>query len=186
MHLDRRGYAYETFREGGRVCRRYVGRGEIGAALCQMDALDRQRADETAHAAREVEKRGQMQLDELRKFCGLVQAVLRADLESNGFHQHKRGAWRKRRGDKNDVAKTTKALATVENLAQLDTKELTRKALGGDEKAAAQLWRPSANCNFQRCKSISPTSKSTSPVSSNAAKTLRFERCNRKRKAAAN
>ena len=154
MHLDARGYAYESVREGGRVCRRYVGSGEVAASLCQFDALDRQRARETKWAAREAQKLEDAGEDELRAFCELTKAVMRAHLFESGFHQHKRGAWRKARAPqvRNPMAKPTKAAPL--DLARLDTQTLHSMARNGDSKAAAQLWRETTTTPEHRAEMV--------------------------------
>lgn len=145
MHTDSRGYAYETFRDGGRVCRRYVGRGAWTGGAIYLDRLDRQQRDAEKRKARDVELHEQKLLNELLTFSELIKAVMRAHLETTGYHQHKRGAWRKRRGNQNDMAKsqTTKALpaATSDIAAQPDNRALIAKAQKGDSDAAAAIWR---------------------------------------------
>lgn len=149
MHTDARGYAYETFRENGRVCRRYVGRGEWVSSAIYLDQLDRQRRADEKRKAREVEKHEQKLLNGLRTFCELTKAVMRSELETNGYHQHKRGVWRRRRanhadGDTNGMTQTkpTKALpAQADDAANLDRKALITKAQNGDANAAAAIWR---------------------------------------------
>ena len=64
---------------------------------------------------------------------------MRAHLEECGFHQHKRGAWRKQRANPttmNKLERMAKEQQISFNIeAQID------KAQNGDAAAAAQLWR---------------------------------------------
>ena len=89
-------YYYQSVREGKRVRSEYVG-GEIGELAALMDRFDREerlarrlaKQDEREKAA-EVERALDQLADEGRR---LAEGVLRG----NGFHQHHRGEWRKRR-----------------------------------------------------------------------------------------
>jgi hypothetical protein len=82
----------------GRVIREYVGTGPLAEIAAQTDALNRQRREEQARAWRD-EREGLEALD--RSLVELVEAVrvlTQATLLAEGFRQHHRGAWRRRRG----------------------------------------------------------------------------------------
>lgn len=138
MHTDRRGYAYETFREGGRVCRRYVGRGEVADALVQIDRLDRQRQRDKRQFERARIEQITTGSDELAAFCAASNAVFRAAMEAGGYHQHKRGAWRRAR---NPMAKKQTPSAPMiaafepENRKRFD---VLKRAQNGDAAAARE------------------------------------------------
>ena len=85
-----RGYYYRVRRENGRVVREYVGRGRVAELMAKLDALDREKERE--------ERRLDADLEALIETTDLL---ARAALVAAGYHQHKRGEWRKRR-DGND------------------------------------------------------------------------------------
>ncbi|MDY3560235.1 hypothetical protein R5W23_001461 [Gemmata sp. JC673] len=99
MGWDKGGLYYTRSRRvGGRVVREYVGGGPVGELAAQLDALERdrrkgERAD--AHAERERLAGLDAPLDELNT---RADELVWAALVAAGFHQHKRGAWRKKRG----------------------------------------------------------------------------------------
>jgi hypothetical protein len=92
-----RGYYYRVSKVNGRVVREYVGRGRVAELAAQLDALERQKRQLQALDLRR-------QKDELAALDAEVKALeqttdllARAALLAAGFHQHKRGEWRKRR-----------------------------------------------------------------------------------------
>jgi hypothetical protein len=90
-------YYYRSRREGGCVVSEYVGAGRIAELAAQMDALGReqQEADRAGFRARRAELDAlDAPLDEMHN---LAELVARAALVAAGFHQYKRGEWRKRR-----------------------------------------------------------------------------------------
>ena len=97
MSWERRkgsSYYYKGAREGKRVRKVYLGGGPEAVEAARVDAERRaqEQAERTARA--EVE-----QLDAQNdQICRAVQRLMAAVLYSAGFHQHARGAWRKRRG----------------------------------------------------------------------------------------
>ncbi len=153
MHLDRRGYAYKTFREGGRVCRRYLGNSGMVLALCQLDALERERAENAKReqlAQVEQMKRG---TDKLSVFCAASNALLGAQLTASGFYRHKRGAWRKKRASL--MAKSTKAIEHAgpesdESSGQNINKALLVRAHKGDKAAIEEFLAQVANTPQER------------------------------------
>ena len=83
----------------GEVIREYVGGGVLGEIAGRMDALERRQREEEATAWKE--EREQMEalgapVDEL---CEAAEILAKAALVAAGYHQHKRGEWRKRRGE---------------------------------------------------------------------------------------
>ncbi len=134
MHKDRRGYVYETFREGGRVVRRYVGAGkgeEVSLAL-RVDGLKRQveqRARDQKEAAREEQRQG------IEKPVALlddqISKVLEELLHAAGYHRPQRGGWRKRRNTMSSA---------IEKRQQTQLKALQLRAENGDVEAAREWW----------------------------------------------
>ncbi len=97
MALDRYGNYSRSVRVGNRVMRAYLGKGPAGqlAALLAEERRSglRARALEwrAEEARREAAAAGQRALDELGEL------LARAALMAAGYHQHDRGAWRRRR-----------------------------------------------------------------------------------------
>src|SRR5262245_17507776 len=97
MGWEKGRYYTRSKKVNGRVVREYVGRGPVAELVAQRDALERQQR-EAERAARQA-KRAELEaldapLDELND---LAELLARAALVAAGFHQHKRGEWRKRR-----------------------------------------------------------------------------------------
>ena len=90
-------YYTRSRKANGRVVREYVGGGVIGEFASRMDAEEREER-EARRAASRGERRRFDELDEISaNVCRATGTILRAVLESAGYHQHKRGEWRKRR-----------------------------------------------------------------------------------------
>src|SRR5262249_42775365 len=105
--INGRRYYYRSVREGGRVRTEYYGAGEAAevGALSHGDHRAwreaRRRAD---RRRREADGRVERALDDL------VAAARRAAAEAltaAGYHRHRRGEWRKRRGERHRTAETT-------------------------------------------------------------------------------
>ena len=98
-----RGYYYRARKVAGRVVREYVGAGRMAELAAQLDAIERQER-QTKRAARQAEKAELAALvANLKALAERVDLVARAALLAAGFHQHKRGEWRKkRRGQETD------------------------------------------------------------------------------------
>jgi hypothetical protein len=101
-----RGYYYRVRKVNGRVVREYVGAGEVARLAAQVDALERERRRLEALEQRQ-EKDELKALDaELRAMSERTELAARAALLAAGFHQHKRGEWRRRREqDRNTSSK---------------------------------------------------------------------------------
>ena len=98
MGWDRRGYYYRVRKVAGRVVREYVGTGHVAALAAQMDALERERREIDTGTKRQ-EKAQLADLDtDIKTLVRTIDLLARAALLATGFHQHKRGEWRKRRG----------------------------------------------------------------------------------------
>ena len=98
MGWDQKRYYTRSRRVNGRVTREYVGTGEEAARAAQQDAVAR----EQRAAAREAE-RAQRQQDEaidrlLDQMDEITDLLVAAAFTVAGYHRHKRGEWRKRRG----------------------------------------------------------------------------------------
>lgn len=91
-------YYTRSWRRNGRVIREYIGAGEAGEQAAAFDALTRdQRQGERAERLCEHSR-----LDDadaaLTAWSAWVEAQLREALTAAGYHQHKRGEWRRKRG----------------------------------------------------------------------------------------
>ena len=98
-----RGTRYYTRsrRVNGRVVRQYFGAGLIGELAAEMDADRRAELERKRHAweaEREEFEAIDEQVKELDQACA---SLMRSVLEEAGYHQHKRGEWRKRRDGHN-------------------------------------------------------------------------------------
>jgi hypothetical protein len=105
MGFERRGggsYYYRKVRRDGRVVSEYVGSGPLAWVKAWRVAFERVRRD-ARRASWEV-RRARMDADEAEAVALFdeVEAVAREVLEAAGYHRHKRGEWRKRRGDNQD------------------------------------------------------------------------------------
>jgi hypothetical protein len=94
-----RGYYYRVRRVNGRVVREYVGSGKLAELIAKLDEAERAErrlADEKQCAQiAEIDA-----LDaEVARLEAIADLLAKAALVSAGYHQHKRGEWRKRRGE---------------------------------------------------------------------------------------
>jgi hypothetical protein len=85
-------------RVDGRVVREYVGRGPLAESIAQADEAERE-----AHRLQRQREREELErdrrLDEtFSTYSAGVDELLRSALEAAGYHQHKRGEWRRARG----------------------------------------------------------------------------------------
>ncbi len=97
---ERGGRYYTRSRKvDGRVVREYVGGGVLGEIAALEDTYERRRREEEAAAWKE--EREQMEaLDGLtEELYEAAEILAKAALVAAGYHQHKRGEWRKRRGE---------------------------------------------------------------------------------------
>ena len=94
-----RGSLYYTRsrREGGRVVREYVGCGPQGLAAAE-DARIREEREAKRGAWRAEQQRLEILDQHVEPLDALCTTITRGCLEAAGYHQHKAGEWRKRRG----------------------------------------------------------------------------------------
>jgi hypothetical protein len=103
MGWDRGRYYTRSRKVSGRVVREYVGVGRAAELAAQLDALAREKRQLEALELRQ-EKAGLTALDdEIRALIETADLVARAALLVAGYHQHKRGEWRKKR-EQDDLA----------------------------------------------------------------------------------
>jgi hypothetical protein len=96
-----RRYFTRSRKVHGKVVRQYVGGGGLGELVAAADAL--RRAEAAAHQAEQA--RWEAALIPLLELCRVTDLLTHACLLANGFHQHARSSWRKKRDvrDKRDV-----------------------------------------------------------------------------------
>jgi hypothetical protein len=94
---DKGRYYTRSKKVNGRVVRKYVGSGPVGSLAARIDALQRQ-LREIERAERRAKRAALDALDDpLDELDDLADLVAHAVLVAAGYHQHKRGEWRKRR-----------------------------------------------------------------------------------------
>jgi hypothetical protein len=97
MGWDRGRYYTRSRKVNGRVVREYIGTGPAAELAARMDALER----ESRRLKAQETRRQQDDLDaldaKLEILCERADLVARAALLAAGFHQHKRGEWRRKR-----------------------------------------------------------------------------------------
>jgi hypothetical protein len=81
----------------GRVVREYVGVGLVGELAAAADALRRAQRRATAEARHAEEAHWRAALAPLLELCQVSKLLTRSVMLVAGFHQHARGAWRRRR-----------------------------------------------------------------------------------------
>jgi hypothetical protein len=84
----------------GRVVREYVGCGALAEQAARVDALGRELARHERDGWRAERASLKVMTEAVVELDTLVEALARTALRSAGYHQHHRGDWRKRRGDK--------------------------------------------------------------------------------------
>lgn len=95
-------YYTRSKRVNGRVVREYVGGGEIGRLVSDIDSFERTER----LAEREAKRRNDEELadiDELMsQLCNGVEVLARAALAVGGYRRHKKGEWRRVRGQREE------------------------------------------------------------------------------------
>lgn len=92
-----KGYYYRVRKVNGRVIREYLGAGRVAELVASMDALDREQRRLEALARCQFKDELSAIDADLKAANEKIDLVARAALLAAGFHQHKRGEWRKRR-----------------------------------------------------------------------------------------
>ncbi len=101
MPWNRRGYYRRSLRVNGRVITEYIGRGPGADLAAKLDAVNRDVRD-LRRVAERIEREKDAALDALLdELDALVDDLVRAHLLVEGYHQHDRGQWRKRRAKHN-------------------------------------------------------------------------------------
>jgi hypothetical protein len=97
MSWEKGRYYTRSRRVNGRIVREYLGCGPIAHAEAEIDRLElefrRQRRFVLKCETRELHAVRQ----ELAQWDRICKHFLEVELETQGYYQHKRGEWRKRR-----------------------------------------------------------------------------------------
>ena len=100
VYRNGRPYLYQSIRRGGRVTSQYMGRGEDALLIGALRDIDREERDYGRHQERE-ERKEAADLDQaLDELAEQARTLAREALSAAGYHQHHRGEWRKRRGNR--------------------------------------------------------------------------------------
>jgi hypothetical protein len=90
-------YYVQTWREGGRIVREYIGAGAYGECIAAGDARARACRAEDAAAAR-ADRLELAELDaRVAEYAKDVKAAAHEALTAAGYQRHQRGEWRKTR-----------------------------------------------------------------------------------------
>jgi hypothetical protein len=97
MGWDKGRYYTRSRKVNGRVVREYIGTGRVAELAAELDALEREKRRRAARALRrERDELAALEAD-VRAASQAADLVARAALLAAGFHQHRRGEWRRRR-----------------------------------------------------------------------------------------
>jgi hypothetical protein len=103
MAWDCGRYYTRSRKVNGRVVREYVGSGEVARLVAQQDLIEREKR-EAERVARRRERDELQALDAPVEEMDQTAALFaRVALIVAGFHQHHRGEWRKKRGNRQPV-----------------------------------------------------------------------------------
>ncbi len=100
----KRGGLYYTRskRVNGRVEREYIGTGRVAEIHAEIDRMEKERKDEERRQIREMIERLRRMESSILEIVRPVEILVRSAFHMAGFHQHKRGEWRKKRVKKAD------------------------------------------------------------------------------------
>jgi len=90
-------YYYRNTWQGGRPVKTYVGLGRLADVAARRDAQERAQRVERTAADREERARLQVADALVDQLCRETDILAAAALTVAGYHQHDRGAWRRRR-----------------------------------------------------------------------------------------
>jgi hypothetical protein len=99
MGWDKGRYYTQSKKVNGRVVREYIGAGDLAELVAQQDILEREKRLLAALDRRDQKAELAALGGELKALSEQTDLVAGAALLAAGFHQHKRGEWRKRRGN---------------------------------------------------------------------------------------
>ena len=92
-------YYTRSRRVNGRLVREYIGAGPVAEAAAALDAAKRAERGRLAALAPAVPPALSALDAQMAELSRRVQRVVSETLTQAGYHQHHRGAWRRRRSD---------------------------------------------------------------------------------------
>jgi hypothetical protein len=95
-------YFTRSRREGGRVIREYVGKGALGESADAADKFRRAATKRELERTRAEAARWENADVLLQQIALAMRLLVTAVLVDAGFHQHKRGEWRRKRDTRQD------------------------------------------------------------------------------------
>lgn len=99
MGWEQGRYYTRSRKVNGRVVREYIGGGEIGLLVAQLDEIERERRKQERERWRREKEEMESFDTSIEKICLAAEAVAEATMLAAGFHCH-RGEWRRRRVQK--------------------------------------------------------------------------------------
>lgn len=96
-NINGRLYYYRSRREGDRVRTDYLGPAGHAELFSGLDAIDREEKEARREQERDERESVEREEAEVSAWFDRVEAVARAALDAAGYHQHKRGEWRRKR-----------------------------------------------------------------------------------------
>ncbi len=90
-------YYVRAYKDGGKIIREYIGMGPVAEAVAQAGAEAREVRLELEAAQRQARERARDLERQLNALCRLADDLVGEELRAAGYHQHARGAWRKKR-----------------------------------------------------------------------------------------
>jgi hypothetical protein len=103
MGWERGRYYTRSRKVNGRVVREYIGGGEVGALVAQLDAIEREKRETDSQVARVTAERLAAADAPLIDFESQCDLLVRAVMLAAGFRRHHRGEWRKQRGRREET-----------------------------------------------------------------------------------
>jgi hypothetical protein len=142
MGWERRGrhrYYYARRKAGGHESRTYLGRGPVAEQTAEADALRQAHKRAERAALREAIARWEKADGPLQTLEDVTEQLARASLEAAGYHQHHRGAWRKRRAK--TMTGKGKRLEGLDPEAMERLRQLLGRAEHGDPSSLPEVRR---------------------------------------------
>jgi hypothetical protein len=96
MGWEKGRYYTRSRKVNGRVVREYIGGGELGSLVAQMDEIERERRNLERERWRLEKEEMEAFDDSVAKVCQMADVIAKAAMAAAGFHCH-RGEWRRRR-----------------------------------------------------------------------------------------
>lgn len=112
-----RRYYTRSRRVAGRVRREYIGNGEAAHRAAVADAAKQQQRAEQQRAQQALQAQRNAIYSAIFTPLGILEMVCqiatRRELEAAGYHQHKRGEWRKQRATRRSVNSARSASESI-------------------------------------------------------------------------